>query len=97
VVAWERAALPLSIEGREELLTGNYVSADYFTTLGVTPAMGRLFSPERDEHVQPESPLVISYSYWQRRFSRAPDVVGTTVLMAGRTLLIVWRRARFPA
>jgi hypothetical protein len=51
VVAWERAALPLSIEGRRELLTGNYVSADYFTTLGVTPAMGRLLSPERDEHV----------------------------------------------
>jgi predicted permease len=89
VVAWERAALPLSIEGRQELLTGNYVSADYFTTLGVTPAMGRLFSPERAEHVQPESPLVISDSYWQRRFSRAPGVVGTTALMAGRTLLIV--------
>ena len=89
VVAWERAALPLSIEGRQELLTGNYVSADYFTTLGVTAAMGRLFSPERDEHVQPESPLVISYSYGQRRFTRAPGVVGTTALMAGRTLLIV--------
>jgi putative ABC transport system permease protein len=51
--------------------------------------MGRLFSPERDEPVQPESPLVISYSYWQRRFSGAPGVVGTTALMAGRTFLIV--------
>ena len=89
VVAWERAALPLSIDGRQEVLTGNYVSADYFTTLGVAPTIGRLFSRERDEQAQPEPPLVISDSYWQRRFAGASGVVGTTVLMAGRTLLIV--------
>jgi hypothetical protein len=45
VVAWERAALPLSIEGRQELLTGNYVSADS-TTLACT-GDGRLFSRPR--------------------------------------------------
>ena len=89
VAAWERVALPLSIEGQQELLTGNYVSADYFTTLGVAPAIGRLFSSDRDEQPQTESPLVISWSYWQRRFAGAPDVVGTTALMAGRTLIIV--------
>lgn len=89
VAAWQRVALPLSIEGRQEQLTGNYVSADYFSTLGVAPAIGRLFSSKHDEQAQPEVPLVISWSYWQRRFAGAPGVVGTTALMAGRTLLIV--------
>jgi predicted permease len=89
VVAWERVPLPLSIDSRQEVLTGNFVSADYFTTLGVSPAIGRLFSPELDGHADADPPIVISYSYWQRRFAGAPGIVGTTALMAGRALHVV--------
>jgi hypothetical protein len=89
VVAWERVPLPLSIDSRQEVLTGNFVSADYFATLGVSSAIGRLFSPELDEHAAVDPPIVISHSYWQRRFSGAPGIVGTTALVAGRALHIV--------
>jgi putative ABC transport system permease protein len=89
VIAWERVGFALSIEAGQEVLTGNYVSADYFTVLGVQPAIGRLFSPELDGQPGSDAPLVISHSYWQRRFAGAPDVVGMTVRMAGRPLAIV--------
>jgi putative ABC transport system permease protein len=87
--AWERVALPVSIASQRELLTGNLVSADYFIMLGVKPMIGRLFSPQMDEQPQAESPLVISYSYWKRRFGGAPDAVGTLARLMGRNFIIV--------
>jgi predicted permease len=58
------------------------VSANYFAVLGVAPAMGRSFG-------EGEAAAVISYGYWRRRFSLAPDVLGRTVGMNGRVLTIV--------
>jgi predicted permease len=58
------------------------VSANYFSMLGVTPAIGRSFSDG-------EAAAVVSYGYWERRFALAPDILGRTVGMNGRALTIV--------
>ena len=50
------------------------VSAEYFSTLGVPALLGRTFSADDD----PAAPYaVISYDYWQRRFGRRADILGT--------------------
>jgi predicted permease len=52
------------------------VSSEYFSTLGVPAVLGRTLSAEDD----PSAPhAVISYDYWQRRFGRSADVLGTTI------------------
>ena len=52
------------------------VSAEYFSTLGVPALLGRTFSADDD----PAAPhAVISYDYWQRRFGRRADILGTTI------------------
>src|SRR5262245_8605082 len=64
------------------------VSGTYFSTLGINAAVGRTFGPEHDRPgFQPVA--VISDSYWDQKFARAPDVVGRTVTLNGDAYEIV--------
>ena len=65
--AWEQA--------HERLVSGGY-----FQVLGVSPAIGRVFTANDDRAALPHA--VISYRYWQRRFSGSADVLGKTVSVA---------------
>jgi putative ABC transport system permease protein len=65
--------------GQQESLRVRLVSGDYFSTLGVTPAAGRMFTSEVDK-ARGGSPLaVVSYAFWQRRFNFDPSVIGKTI------------------
>jgi putative ABC transport system permease protein len=59
-----------------------HVSADYFKVFGVSPAVGRIFSPAEDV---PHGPgvAVISYGVWQSRFGGARDVLDRPILLNG--------------
>jgi predicted permease len=60
--------------GEPEEIRTRMVSAEYFSTLGVPALLGRAFSADDD----PAAPnAVISYDYWQRRFGRRVDILGT--------------------
>lgn len=67
----------------------SYVSGNYFTALGIRPAAGRLFLPGEGE--APDSPLqiVLSYSYWQRRFGGDPTVIGRQVRIDGTPAVVL--------
>jgi predicted permease len=62
-----------------ELATGNY-----FSTLGLTPAMGRFFFPDEKGTV-----AVLNYGTWQGRFGGATDIVGKILRVNGEALTIV--------
>jgi predicted permease len=66
---------------------GDMVSGNFFSGLGVKLIRGRGFT-EQDEDAH--SPFaVISYSYWTRRFSQNPDVLGKSFYVNGVPLTIV--------
>lgn len=67
---------------------GARVSAGFFSTLGVTPILGRNFRLNDD---QPNSAWVtlISYAAWQRRYAGRPDVLGQTVVLDDKPATIV--------
>jgi len=67
---------------------GAMVSGNYYRTLGVRPAIGRLLTNDDD---QPGAPpvAVISDGYWQRQFAGSPNVVGETLLINGTPVTIV--------
>jgi predicted permease len=64
-------------------------SGQYFTMLGVQPALGRFFGPGDDELPNGNDVVVLSYAYWQRRFAGARDVVGGKLLVNEQPLTIV--------
>src|SRR5690242_337829 len=62
----------LVMDGSEEVVSGEMVSGNHYSVLGLEPAAGRLLGPE-DDVLSPASPAaVISYHYWQRRFGLSP-------------------------
>jgi predicted permease len=65
------------------------VSGNFFSLLGVKPALGRLIS-EQDDITPGEHPvMVLSDAYWRRRFGADPRVVGTSVRMNTHAFTVV--------
>jgi predicted permease len=67
---------------------GEIVSGTYFSILGVQPALGRVLTPADDSPGAPPV-AVLSYACWIRRFGGAPDAVGRTIALNGRSFTIV--------
>ena len=65
------------------------VSGDYFGVLNLRPALGRLIEPEDEPQVGESAVVVISYDYWQRRFSGDPNVIGELLTVNGTDLEII--------
>jgi putative ABC transport system permease protein len=84
--AWR---LNFTAEGHSDTLTVGGVSSNYFSALGVKPALGRLVLPGEGEHPGEPAILVLSYSFWQRRFGGDPQVIGKQVRMGVKPATIV--------
>ncbi|MBV8207919.1 MAG: ABC transporter permease [Acidobacteria bacterium] len=65
------------------------VSGNYFQVLGVRPAAGRLILPGDDEKKNGSPVVVISYAFWQKRFSGSRDVVGQTLAVSTHPFTII--------
>ncbi|MEO7085939.1 MAG: ABC transporter permease, partial [Gemmatimonadaceae bacterium] len=75
--------------GEAEHPRGRYVSANYFSVLGVRPIAGRVFNPASDDAPGAAPLAVISDGYWTRRFHRDPAAVGRTILIQGVRIGII--------
>lgn len=64
-----------------------YVSANYFHTLGVVPAAGRLFEPSDDEAAA-DPVFVMSYRVWRDQFGADPSLIGSTFVLAGTPMTL---------
>ena len=80
----------VSVDNQTERLDAEMVSGNFFSMLGVRPAVGRLFSSEEDDRTFMGHPVaVLSYDYWVRRFARDPSVVGKKILVNSYPMTIV--------
>jgi hypothetical protein len=78
----------LSGNGDASIVRGLYISGDFFSTLGVTPFIGRPLAPS-DDSPSASPAIVLNYAYWVRAFGAAPSVVGRTVRLDSTTVTIV--------
>jgi hypothetical protein len=83
-------AASISVDNQTERVTAEAVSGNYFSMLGVKPAIGRVFSSEEDDRVYQGHPVVVlGYDYWVRRFARDPAVIGRKILVNDFPMTIV--------
>jgi predicted permease len=83
-------AVSLSFSGQTERVDAELVSGNYFQTLGVRPAIGRVFSPEEDDRVYKGHPsVVLSHEYWVTRFAADRNIVGRKLLVDNYPMTIV--------
>jgi putative ABC transport system permease protein len=70
----------------EQVNTGRF-SAGVFSTLGVPPLLGRVFTQQEDDGHQPVA--VISYALWLNRFHRDPQVLGNSIVLDRKAYSII--------
>ena len=74
--------------GEPERITGRWVNATFFPTLGVQPYAGRFFTDQEDRPGG-EKVIVLSQGLWQRRFGGNTAVVGKPIQFNGESRTII--------
>jgi predicted permease len=64
------------------------VSAEFFPTLGVKPAYGRVFDAPDDQQ-QADSTVVLSWGLWKRRYGGETSIVGKPILLDGKQYTVI--------
>ena len=89
VIATDWAQVGVQWHNQPDLVPAELVSGNYFDVLGVQPAAGRVFVAG-DDRVPDANPVVIlSFSYWQRRFGADPRILNDTIEINGHPFTIV--------
>jgi len=88
MAAWGMTDFNLPRGGAVEHAQGLWVSGDYFGTLEVPPALGRLITPDDDRRGCP-SIAVLSYDFWQEHYAGAANAIGSTISLDSHPFEIV--------
>ena len=77
--------MEMTIDGAAAgLSSGELVSGNYFTLLGVKASIGRTLLTEDDRSAESGPVAVISDAYWKRQFGASAGVLGKKILVRGR-------------
>ncbi len=74
--------------GEAQPVSGVNTQANFFTVLGVAPAMGRTFASGED-HEGKSNVVVISHGFWKKFFGGRPDVLGKTIALNSQEHVVV--------
>jgi len=88
VAAYARETADLRGSGEPERLDVALVSADMFSTLGVRPALGRVFTPDEDRAGGAPA-VILSYRLWQRRFGADRQVIGRPITLDDKSYTVI--------
>jgi predicted permease len=85
------SSVPLNVgdETGARLATGQVVTGNYFTLLGLRPHLGRLIQPADDARGAAASVAVLRFDFWKDAFGADPAVVGRTLLLNGSPFTVV--------
>lgn len=89
VIAYHVTLGGFTADNRGDHCIATRVTGNYFSVLGVQPALGRLILPSEGQTPGSDAILVLGYSYWQKRFGGDKSVVGKHVEMNDHPLTIV--------
>jgi predicted permease len=86
--AWRATARREGVESAARPLRSEYVTGNYFSTLGVGAFAGRVLTPNDD---MPSSPpvAVLSHRAWQTAYGGDPSVLGSTFAVQGHPFTII--------
>ena len=86
--AFGSAGFNLAEGGEARRVDGSYIGGDFFPTLGVAPALGRLLTGADDYRGCP-AVAVLGYGFWQAEYAGARDVIGRMIPLDGHPFEIV--------
>ncbi len=84
-VTWDER-FDITGDGGPEQIDGARINAEFFAMFGARPHLGRFFVA--DEFIGDPTAAVLGYGIWQRRWGGDTEIVGDTVTIDGRPLLV---------
>jgi putative ABC transport system permease protein len=77
----------LSGAGDPAFINGARLTGGVFSTLGIAPLMGRVFTQQEDD--QKQQVAVLSYATWQERLHGNPNVLGSKILLNRQPYIVI--------
>jgi putative ABC transport system permease protein len=88
IFSWSRDRFDLAQGGAVHYVDGLFVSGDYFNTLAILPAAGRLLATADDQRGCPGA-AVLSYGFWRDHFGGAQTAIGSTISLNNHPFEVV--------
>jgi putative ABC transport system permease protein len=88
IFSWSLTQFDLAQGGAVQDINGMFASGDYFATLGVRPAAGRLTTAADDTRGCP-GVAVVSYGFWQEHFGGSQSAVGSTLSLDNHIFSVI--------
>jgi macrolide transport system ATP-binding/permease protein len=89
LVAYQIGLDGLTVNGKADRIVTSYVTGNYFSTMGIKPALGRFILPSEGETAGADPVMVLGNAYWKTHFGGDPDIVGKKVSIDGHAVTIV--------
>jgi putative ABC transport system permease protein len=86
--AYSPTRFNLNAGGEARYATGDWVSGDFFTALGVGAAIGRTFTAS-DDRRGCVATAVLSYRFWQSQYGGDPEILGRSISLDGHPFRIL--------
>ena len=72
-----------------ESVTGDIVSPNFFSVLGVTPSIGRGFSIDEQQPGREPQVVIVSHTFWKRKYGANPDILGKVINLNRESFTVV--------
>jgi hypothetical protein len=92
LTGWAKGASEVTLQTPGEAKTESptlFVSANYFTVIGVALARGPGFDVKIDDALTAKPVVILGYNFWQNRLGSDPDIVGKTLTLDGTPHVVV--------
>lgn len=89
LIATSWAEVGVQWHNQPDMADAELVSGNYFDVLGVQPALGRLLVASDDVAQEANPVVVLSFAYWQSRFSSDPKIVNQNISINGHPFAVV--------
>lgn len=84
---YQETGFQMSANGEPRAVAASCMSGEVFSTLGVAPLLGRVYTQQEDDQHQPL--VVLSYSLWRSRFHGDPKILGAKIVLDRKPYLII--------
>lgn len=89
IFAFKETSMNATMQGNPEQVQVEMVSGNYYSTLGVQPALGRTIGEADDASPGQGAVVLISYGVWERIFGGSPGVIGQVIKVNEAPMTII--------
>ena len=76
-------------DARQQFTQREFVSGNYFTVLGITASLGRLFTEDDNRTPGGHPVAVLSYDLWRNQYGADPGILGSKILLDEQPLTVI--------